>query len=274
MISESSQSISATPVNPHSSEPRDVVELLPGERILSELDVSAQDKIREPARWRRPKVFRGIKEKHPRPPRPPRKKPTIWTAWRWFLAITDPVRALIGRFVDSFMDYTIERCVYNPLCRAVYRIRDGNPLVSRRRGTIAYDLLCALRPRTRVVLLTNLEYTSQRLRYVYRRRNHNVEDGPRPMQVGWSMPLNHLSWIRRRKSPKRWRSTDCTYLPYEFGFADGSWITLEMCFISEDQELRDFLSHLSSQVHLSPEEKPTKALAKSLRKEWDAYSQK
>lgn len=258
------------PFDPHSPQWDASVELGPNERILGGLNASAHGKIRMPAWWRRPRVFRGIKEKPPRPPRVPRKKPTIWTAWRWFFVIMDPLLAMISRPVDAVMDYTVERCVYNPLCRVTYRVRDGNPLASRSRGTIAYDLLCALTPRSRVILLTDLEYTTHRLRFLYKRRNQSAEDGTQPIQLGWSTPLNNLSWVRRRKSPKSWRGTDYAYSPYEFGFADGSWITLEIRHASEEQELHVLLSHFPSHVHLSPDEKPSKGLARSLRKEWNA----
>lgn len=272
-----------TETTPHPHPPATDVtfELLPGERALCDAQTRMVDEARKPARWRRPKAFRGHKEKKPKPPResrtrrtsrPKRKrKLTIWTFFQWYDRIRDPFMNFLIFLIQPFMDFLVLRLVYRPLCRLVYRLRDGSPLMSRRRGTIADRLRCAHFPRARLPVGQTLECTSQRLRYVYTRGTWYPEQRTEPeaKELSWSVDLSDLSWVRYRKSP---RSEYKFFSRLEFGFADGSWITLT--FSNHPEERREqkeqFLAALPAHVHVSSEQNPSRTLAKSLRREWNA----
>ncbi|MCK1799128.1 hypothetical protein MTQ01_24485 [Streptomyces sp. XM4193] len=103
-----------------------------------------------------------------------------------------------------------------------------------------------------------LECTDRRLLLVYR---HIEPTGVELAEVGWEIPLGHLRWIRQRRD-----SSSCFY---EFGFADGSWASIELGPPQELEAVQGFLA-LFPNVHLPAEENPSKGLAKSLRQEWES----
>ncbi|MBU7597995.1 hypothetical protein JGS22_010330 [Streptomyces sp. P38-E01] len=102
-----------------------------------------------------------------------------------------------------------------------------------------------------------LERTGEGMRLVYR---HTQPSGVELAELGWEARLGDLRWIRPRR--------DRSFGFYEFGFVDGSWISISLGYSTQAEAIQDFLALFPAHLHLPAEENPSKGLAKSLEQEW------
>lgn len=86
----------------------------------------------------------------------------------------------------------------------------------------AGQLLAAVQPRSKAGVVPTVTLTDRALRVVYvqRRRGSFAKLGG-ATALGWSCPLNRLSWVREHPA---WG----TGTSYEFGFPDSSWGVLAL----------------------------------------------
>lgn len=222
-----------------------------GEGLLG-TQTLVRHRLRKPVRWKRPRAFRGVRKQRPRR----RAFSLLW----WSELILDPLDLLF----DLLFERPSRRYVRAPLARAFRRLKDSNALIARARRTEADRLVCAMSPRCRVRPRLELQYTDHRLRLLYVYAPALATEDVHLTEVGWETPTTRLAWLRpRRDGPK------CLY---EFGFTDGSWISLELVRGQQEEQWREFVALVPSHLHLPAGENPSRGIARSLRREWRSGS--
>ncbi|MDI3421215.1 hypothetical protein [Streptomyces luteolus] len=85
--------------------------------------------------------------------------------------------------------------------------------------SLAGQLIRGLHPRTKNGADTVMQVTDRRLQLVHVSHAGSFRGTPRRVEVGWSLDVRHVSWIRDRSDDHG----GC----HEIGFSDGSWCSVQ-----------------------------------------------